>query len=438
MGLPSIESIELRLSIQIMAFLVALIVTQMAVVEWRRNRNAMYKYLALGFGIMFAQIIMMTVILANSRLVGSPAFQNTVNILDYSLRVASFIYLAAAFTTVKSSFRSRFISSNLVGLIIFAPIAWMFLSLNGTAARQLLVISWVELVFQLWITGLLLHTVLAILNSDVRMKKGLVIATSLLLVRQAIHFLNSYFGPELIPVLSLLEQSLIICYFYVIITTLHKQIIADLVIVDLEKDQVKEKAHQDTIRALINSLEAKDLYTRGHSDRVTEYAMVIGQKLGFDHEELTKLYYGAILHDIGKIGISEEILNNPLSLCRDEFDCMKKHPEIGATIVTSIESLKNIAPSILYHHERYDGSGYPKGLKGKEIPLHSRIIAITDALDAMSSSRTYRDSLTEENAIHELITGAGTQFDPDLVKSFVDALGIKLKEADYKTLDRSA
>lgn len=438
MSISIFGSTEFRMFVQILSFIIALIVTQMVVVEWRRNRITIYKYLTLGFGLMFAQITLTTLFLIYSYWSGKHPYQSQFMVFEQVLLLLSYIYIAAAFTTSKPSFSSRFVRTNLIVLLVAAPLLLMTLSLERLHPALDILRYWHDLPFEVWAVGLLVHTVISILNSKVRMKKGLVIATCLLLLKHGIHFAGMVTWDYFQPLIPLAEHLLMAIYFYAIITTLHKEIVADLLFIDLEKDLVKEKAHQDTIRALINSLEAKDEYTRGHSDRVTEYAMVIGQKLRFDHDELTRLYYGAILHDIGKIGISEDILNNPLSLCRDEFDCMKKHPEIGATIVSSIDYLKNIAPSILYHHERFDGSGYPKGLKGTEIPLHARIIAITDALDAMSSTRTYRNSLTEDKTIREIIHCAGTQFDPDLVKILFEALGIEIEESDKQYLSRPA
>lgn len=437
MSLSVFSNMEFRFAIQIMCFITALIVTQMAVIEWRRNKNTLYKYLALGFGLMFILITVQTGTYVYFFATGKTYSRYTLHVIENTIFTASLIYTAAAFTTVKSSFRSRFIRINFFVLLLFAPLAWISSRFNDVYSLYSASILWELLPFELWHTGLIIHTIIAIAGSTVRMKKGLIIATCLLLTKQIFHFVG-IFAVNRFPALSLAENTLFVFYFYAVITTVHNEIISDLIHADMEKNSVKEKAHQDTIRALINSLEAKDEYTRGHSDRVTEYAMVIGEKLGFSNKELTKLYYGAILHDIGKIGISEDILNHPFSLGRDDFDIMKKHPEIGATIVSSIDSLKNIAPSILYHHERFDGSGYPSGLKGHEIPLHARIIAIADSLDAMSSTRSYRTSLTEENAIHELIAGAGTQFDPELVRVFVEALGLDVKELDKKILSRSA
>ncbi len=433
LGLEVWEILHLRLSIQIIALLIALIVARIVVVEWRRNPNSMYRYLALGFTLMLAQIAVMAAVSTYSYLLGNSWEPPFLFIIKNTLLTGAYIYIAAAFITLKNSFRSRFVRSNLLTLFTLA----IAVSVTWTVIKLPLKLILLDFIFQIWNTGLLLQTVLAISRSTVRQKKELVAATSFLLAKQAVLFYSMAPGRN-VSLFLLLESTLLVVFLFLVVITLHREIVTQLVHADMEKNHVKEKAHQDMIRALINSLEAKDVYTRGHSDRVTEYAMVLGQKLGFDKDELTRLYYGAILHDIGKIGINEEILNNPFSLCRDEFDCMKKHPEIGANIVSSVDSLKSIAPSILYHHERYDGSGYPAGLKGEDIPLHARIISISDALDAMSSKRSYRDSLTEETAIHELITGAGTQFDPELVKIFVDALGIQLNDDELMILTRTA
>lgn len=421
---------ELNLTIQLISFFAAMFVTQMAVVEWRRNKNAMYKYLALSFGMLFAQVTVMTIIVVHSYWSGKTGPLAPLHIIDHALITASYIYLVAAFVTLKSTPKSRFIRTNFFVLAVMSPFHILLWEIFGsTPLGPVLKISG-DLTFEIWEAGLLIMATLAVLRSSVRLKRGLVTAFVLLLVKDVIYIYNTLTMDQPAPLLLFAEHLVVILFFYTIISTLHKKIIGDLLSMDREKTLITEKAYQDTIRALINSLEAKDLYTRGHSDRVTEHAMVLGSKLGFDLKEITKLYYGAILHDMGKIGISEDILNNPLSLGTDDFDRIKKHPEIGANIISSIESLKNIAPSILYHHERFDGSGYPKGLKGKDIPLHSRIIAICDAFDAMSSTRTYRDSMTREKAVRELVSGAGTQFDPDLVKIFVEFLGYQVIERD--------
>lgn len=435
MSLEIINSGELKLAIHIMTLVLSLIVTHMSVIEWRRNRNRIYKYLALGFGFLLMAITTTTTALSYYFRADLPTLSPLVYIAEHIFVTAGYIYIAAAFISAKPRLQTGFIRTNVLilsGMTVLVLSSYLIYGLNPQLRL------WRDLAFELWILGILSITVLAILHSKARMKWGLIVATGLLLTKHTTHVLNTVFITSDSPALVLMEYLSMAFYLFTIIMTLHREIIADLESADQEKNRVKEKAHQDTIRALINSLEAKDEYTRGHSDRVTESAMVVGRRLGLNQEELTNLYYGAILHDIGKIGVSEDILNNPFTLREDDLTSIKKHPEIGATIISSIDSLKHIAPVILHHHERYDGLGYPHGLKGQDIPLPSRIIAISDALDAMLSDRTYRDSLTQEKAVRELIAGAGTQFDPGLVRIFLDALNFPVKKADLEKLGRSA
>lgn len=192
---------------------------------------------------------------------------------------------------------------------------------------------------------------------------------------------------------------------------------------ELMKDN--DRIYFDTIRSLVNTIEAKDVYTGGHCDRVTEYAVMIGCEVGLSKEEIVNLNYGAILHDIGKIGIPESILCKAGKLTNDEYDLIKQHPRKGYEIVKDIHFLRNSLDIILHHHERFDGRGYPDQLLGNDISLSCRIVAITDAYDAMTSSRSYRSALTKEEAMNELIKNKSTQFDPELVDIFISLLNAK-------------
>jgi len=183
-----------------------------------------------------------------------------------------------------------------------------------------------------------------------------------------------------------------------------------------------EEAHFEAIKALAGALETKDAYTRGHSDRTVEFAAAIAKGIGLSPEGTDHIKYAAILHDIGKIGIPESILNKPGPLTEEEFEVMKKHPELGANIVKQIKFLAPVAPIIFHHQERFDGKGYPVGLSGEAIPIGSRIIAVLDAFDAMTSDRVYRKAPGKERAISELKQFSGTQFDPQVVESFLTLL----------------
>jgi len=178
---------------------------------------------------------------------------------------------------------------------------------------------------------------------------------------------------------------------------------------------------RDTVSTLVSlarAIEAKDAYTQGHSERVTAYAVKLAERVGMVGSDLSILKQVAPMHDIGKIGISESIINKPARLSPQERTVMEEHPVIGETIVNSIRSLQSGLFLIRNHHERMDGSGYPDGLVGDEIPFAARIIAIADAYDAMTSKRPYRDPLNVNIALEELSANAGTQFDEELVKAF--------------------
>lgn len=425
-----------RLYIKVFSFVIALLLTQMTLVEWRRFRNTVYKYLALGFGTMLLQISLIVIINLYSIFSGLSYHSTIIPVADHALRTLSYIFIAAAFVTAKPVYRSRFIMVNVAVLVLLTPVMGALWSHNGTVTQPPYIGMVEESFFELWNTFLLIYTIRAISKSEVHIKRGLVIATSVLVVKQLIHLANLYLLNDQPVHFLAAEPALLILYFYATISTIHKEIIGNIIQADKEKTMVKEKSYQDVIRALITSLEAKDKYTRGHSDRVTEYAMLIGNKLDLAPDDLTKLYCGAILHDIGKIGIDEGILNNPLTLGDDEITRIKKHPEIGAKIVSSIDSLSYVAPAVLYHHERFDGTGYPFGLKGTEIPLHARIIAVSDAFDAMLSVRSYRNPVSKQTAINEIISGAGTQFDSDLVKVLVEELGFSMD--NNKAVTRTA
>jgi|GEM_PF-625447 len=176
-----------------------------------------------------------------------------------------------------------------------------------------------------------------------------------------------------------------------------------------------KKTYFQTVEALVYAVELKDPYTRGHSRRVADYSIRIGEELGFSKEELEDLELAALLHDIGKIGVKGAILNKPTKLSTKEFEEVKKHPVLGEQLVSKVERLRRIAKIIRHHHERYGGGGYPDGLKGEEIPLEARIIAIVDAYDAMTSDRPYRKALSKEEALRIIEENEGLQWDPNLV-----------------------
>ena len=200
------------------------------------------------------------------------------------------------------------------------------------------------------------------------------------------------------------------------------------------KEQL-EQAYLDMVQTLRYTVEAKDTYTRGHSDRVAEYSVLIGEKLDLPEDQIKTLRIGGLFHDIGKIGIPDSILLKPGKLTDDEYSEIKNHPSIGAHILGSAKIFQDIIPIVKHHHEKYDGNGYPSRLKGEEIPYLARIAAVADTFDAMTSRRSYRGPIDIEQVKEEIKRCEGTQFDPQIAEVFLDILNNefdKIKEIQEK------
>jgi HD-GYP domain-containing protein (c-di-GMP phosphodiesterase class II) len=186
----------------------------------------------------------------------------------------------------------------------------------------------------------------------------------------------------------------------------------------LYEDQ--KRTYLETVQALAQAIEASDEYTRGHSDRVTKFAIQIARELKLSRTLIDTLKFACILHDVGKIGIIKDVLNKPGKLNDAEFNIIKMHPALGEQIIAPVAFLTPIRPIVRHHHERFDGRGYPDGLIGENIPYLSRIIAVADTYDAMTSERPYRPALSTEIALAEIKRCSGTQFDPEVVKAFLE------------------
>ncbi len=189
----------------------------------------------------------------------------------------------------------------------------------------------------------------------------------------------------------------------------------------------------EIVQALARTIDAKDSYTYDHADRARKYARLICAKLHLPDHLTRQIEYAALVHDIGKIGIKEEILNKAGKLDQEEEDALRKHPQIGQRILAPVTFLAPVAPMVHYHHEWYNGEGYPDGLQGEEIPLGSRIVSVIDAYDAMTTDRPYRKASSQEDAIKELVACKGTQFDPKVVDAFIRVL----EEEKQKALKES-
>ena len=196
------------------------------------------------------------------------------------------------------------------------------------------------------------------------------------------------------------------------------------------------KNYYDTVKALINAIEAKDAYTSGHAARVGEYAVAIATEMNLSQKQIERIKNAALLHDIGKIGINDNILNKTERLSDLEYEVIKRHPAIGYEIIRDIGFLKDVMDIVRNHHERWDGKGYPDGLKGHQISIETSVLTIADSFDAMTTDRPYREALSEQAAIAEIIKYSGTQFNPDIIDVAVRALKKCYIESEKTKKDR--
>ena len=223
---------------------------------------------------------------------------------------------------------------------------------------------------------------------------------------------------------------LFIWAFYVIIKNIkatNEAMMAKNEAVEAQNEAIKARDEVKTLsvevmEALAHTIDAKDEYTRGHSVRVAKYSRMLAEKLGLPEEERENVYYMALLHDIGKIGVPNEIINSPTKLTDDEYAVIKTHPGVGFDILAEIKSRPDLSIGARWHHERYDGKGYPDGKSGEEIPYYARIIAVADTYDAMTSNRSYRKYMAQDAVRAEMEKNSGTQFDPDIVKCMLEII----------------
>ncbi len=232
-------------------------------------------------------------------------------------------------------------------------------------------------------------------------------------------------------VIIILSVGLFILYFLLAKTiyTSSNKLIHQNNEIKLQANELKQsyeklsELYRSVIRAITNAIDARDKFTSGHSQRVAEYTVAFANYLALDSETVDQLEIAALLHDIGKLGVPESIINKTEKLTQEEINLIQQHPIIGEKIVHDIDVLQNTIDVIKYHHEQYSGKGYPSGLSMNQIPYAARIVAITDAYDAMTSDRPYRKALSKDKAISEIYMYKGIQFDPDLALKFIDFIG---------------
>lgn len=206
---------------------------------------------------------------------------------------------------------------------------------------------------------------------------------------------------------------------------------------NLDLFREKEQILVNVVRSLVSALDAKDEYTCGHSERVALFGRLLAEQVGYDEKACERLYMTGLLHDVGKIGVRDSVLKKDGALTEEEFAEIKRHPDEGWAILQDLEQLRYVLPGVLYHHERFDGAGYPDGLVGEAIPLDGRILAVVDAYDAMTSDRPYRPGMPAERAQQILRDGAGTQWDAGLIDAFFQALPrIERLRRNYRVRDR--
>lgn len=210
------------------------------------------------------------------------------------------------------------------------------------------------------------------------------------------------------------------------LTNLFVYFVIIYIVSEIKKQFTEKKQTQiDLVASLSKQIDARNTYTANHSYNVSKYAVIIAKEMGLTKPQCDAIEIGGLLHDIGKIGIDEAVLTKPSRLTADEKEHIKQHSQIGYDTIKHISFFEEmgVLDMILYHHERYDGKGYPSGIKGKEIPLTARIIAVADAFDAMTTDRSYRNKLDSEIVKNELLNNKGTQFDPEIVDAFIKAIG---------------
>lgn len=278
---------------------------------------------------------------------------------------------------------------------------------------------------------IVLLAIAPLLVTDVvwRMTVFVMIFTGAFILQDMVTKTQPVFALDLSNVLTFVPLGLIV---YGIISTRSAREVYEKVHVSILQGDYRTLSEQ-IVEALVGIIDAKDKYTNGHSERVAEYSREIARRMGKSKEEIDRIYYAAMMHDVGKIGVPDEIINKPSSLTPEEYGIMKEHSMTGYSILSTISQMPELATAARNHHERYDGKGYPDGLTGGSIPEIARIICVADCYDAMSSNRSYRNKLPREKVREEIMKGCGTQFDPDAARIMLEMID---EDPDYLMSER--
>ena len=379
------------------------------------------------------------------------AILRTINTKPLKVRGDSFssklnfgIILASAILFLLTSIHSFWTAQDLDGLLFLVPAVYCSVGalLNRHISRRdtLSAVFCIVLVFfsistMIWSSHGVITTMWALFLPTVTIsicgiKFGMLISIAL-----AVYYIIFFYSPfgQAVPTEYPIEMRYVFPLLYSLVCAItfvysyfqHKQLLNKQYnektmekAIKTEHDQLMAMTTQ-TILSISNAVDARDAYTQRHSSRVAEYSVLLAKALGWDSHRLEQLYSIALLHDIGKIGISDSILNKHAALSPEEREIIKQHTVIGGEILKDLTLLPNASIGAVSHHERYDGTGYPYGLKGSQIPLEARIIGIADAFDAMNSSRVYRARISPGKIMEELRTGRGSQFDPGLLDQFL-------------------
>ena len=319
------------------------------------------------------------------------------------LKIADYIILAAIFFLILSQPTGLYYSYNEMNLYHRSRVnllSYLF--------------SFIALIIQLSL----------IINYRKKLRKRLLLPLLLFAIMPLLTSILHFVIPEISLTSISIVAMIVLLYCFSILDNNNLAKIAHKKEVDflLEKQENIKLMVNQTVYALVEAIDAKDKYTNGHSRRVAKYSVMIAKKLGKTEEECEEIKLIALLHDVGKIGIADAIINKTGKLTDKEFEIIKTHPTVGAEILSKIEISPNLAIGARWHHERYDGKGYPNKLKGEEIPEIARIIAVADSYDAMASKRSYRDALPQSKIRSEFEKGIGTQFDPNFAKIMIDII----------------